>query len=348
MLASKQNALQKAQERLEDEKRCLPDGLADLQRTLLTELVKIMSSDDLALDTADDIGTLPLPQQAGIIRGELPFDCGCDGGYVLLKWCPIPEMEIDILLDDKIRHPRCHLRGEFDSSWIPEAIPAKHQHHRLHSLVPYDRSPLSRTEQAKPISEIPATADVVRSWLMVGAPGTSKTTYATAAVIDWLTWRAMYQKQDWEKCGPYTEYIKRPESDLRDLNFWRIKVPRWVRAQEAWEQRDFGDTSTTEPTDSIESIEIATRDTGLEPIVVIEEMDKFQPTKNRLRNLYCLVDYVYESNGTIITTSNLHLTELKELVGEPIYRRLSGENDDPQGYLVWDLFRLDKKMKSKP
>jgi hypothetical protein len=131
------------------------------------------------------------------------------------------------------------------------------------------------------------------------------------------------------------------------LNYWRIKAPRWIRNQEVWEQRDFGDKTIKEPEDSVPQMERAATKSKWPPIVWLEELDKFQATKNRLRNLYCLVDFVYEKSGTIITTSNLPLNELRELIGEPIYRRISGDNDDPQGYLVWDFFKLAKKPKTR-
>jgi hypothetical protein len=76
--------------------------------------------------------------------------------------------------------------------------------------------------------------------------------------------------------------------------------------------------------------------------VRLEELDKFRPTVNRLRNLYCLIDAVYEADGIIVSTANETLDGLKELLGEPVFRRLSGSNDEDGSYLVWDLHKAPK------
>ena len=225
---------------------------------------------------------------------------------------------------------------------IEEAVPARHSQHRLWSLTPCDRSLLTADAQQKMIAAIPRDECQTRGWLMVGPPGTSKTTYAAAAVIDWLTWRML--------SGNYIRGRNHGHSvseTLLRLCYWRIKVPQWLRTQEAWETHDFADKAAEEPKDSIwRMIQAMDSSPHQQPILWLEELDKFSPTKNRLRNLYCLIDRVYEANGTIITTSNLRLPELQELVGDSIYRRLSGENDDPDEYLIWDLFSAPKKTKT--
>ena len=56
---------------------------------------------------------------------------------------------------------------------------------------------------------------------------------------------------------------------------------------------------------------------------------------------------VYKHEGMIIATSNIPRSDLKELLGDPIYRRLSGENDKPEDFAVWDFWKLAKKGKDK-
>ena len=106
---------------------------------------------------------------------------------------------------------------------------------------------------------------------------------------------------------------------------------------EAYEFRDFG-SEIIAPDVTTSMVERATSKTGVPPILWLEELDKFVPTENRLRNLYTLIDMVYECNGTIVSTANKSLPALRKLLGGPIYRRLTGENDDPEGYVVYDLF----------
>lgn len=45
----------------------------------------------------------------------------------------------------------------------------------------------------------------------------------------------------------------------------------------------------------------------------------------------------------IISTANETLKELNNLLGAPIYRRLSGENDDPSGDVVFNFYAAARK-----
>jgi hypothetical protein len=152
-----------------------------------------------------------------------------------------------------------------------------------------------------------------------------------------LTFRAAF---DTDPDGPWIIYSS--ELDISKLNYWRVKVPKWIQDTEAFKNKDFGDQSVPEPELTPHAIEVATSSTGLAPILWMEELDKIGPTEPRLRYLYSLIDAVYESGGTIISTSNMKPGELKKHLGEPIYRRLSGENDPDGTYLVWDFWKMEK------
>ncbi len=119
--------------------------------------------------------------------------------------------------------------------WLAGAVPPKHAAHRLHSLKPYDRNPLPSTIQWGAIAGIPAQPGELKGWVMVGVPGTSKTTYAACAILDWLTWRIVDNIDE-----PYFH-------NLAHLNYWRIKAPKWVTDMGAWSTRDFGDKMLVEP-----------------------------------------------------------------------------------------------------
>lgn len=94
--------------------------------------------------------------------------------------------------------------------------------------------------------------------------------------------------------------IDRPVCLHGDLNYWRIKVPKWTRDMESWETRDFDDTSTEEPAITADKVERITPATTMRPILRLEELDKFSPTVSRLRNLYSLIDNVHEADGVIV------------------------------------------------
>jgi hypothetical protein len=293
---------------------------------------------NLSIGTLADVGTIDTQRVeltpwrpegssaeiAGMIRGELPTGCGgyCVDGYIRV-WLEQPG--IHLIVDDQIRHSLCYQVAHFDHERLVDTVPKPHENHRLHSLRPWERSPIPVRVQADIIMDVPSCSENLNGWLMVGAAGTSKTTYAAAAVVDMLTFRIAQ--------NPSTT----------PLNYWRLKVPKWTRDMEAFEQRPFGDRSIPEPSTTPHMIEVMTRKSGLAPILWLEELDKFNPTVNRLRNLYCLIDAVYECGGTIISTSNMRLKELKEHLGEPIYRRLSGENDSPEKFKVWDFWRASPK-----
>ena len=126
---------------------------------------------------------------AAYIRNELPLVCDCEAGYVSTQ-VSYEGLTVTILMDDKVRHPLCEAREGFDPAWIEGSVPPKHAEQRLYSLASWGKSPLPETTQLLAIGRIPSLADGLHGWLMVGDPGTSKTTYAAAAIIDWLTFRA--------------------------------------------------------------------------------------------------------------------------------------------------------------
>jgi hypothetical protein len=274
--------------------------------------------------------------EAGIIRGEIPYPCNCNAGHVRVVH-KYRDLEVMVELDDEIRHPLCNMVSRFDREWLSGAVPEKYAHHRVHSLSPWAFSPIPEAAQLKPLGQIPSVRSDLRGWLMTGPPGSSKTTYAAAAITDWLTFRIARYLDDpllWDGSGVPL---------LTRLNLWRVKTSAWTRDMEAWETKDFGNLELKEPTVTAHAIEEATRGFRFSPLLWLEEPDKFKPTENRLRFLYSLIDVVYELDGTIVSTSNETGAELERRLGGPIYRRLSGINDDPKNYLTWDFFSLMRK-----
>ena len=193
-------------------------------------------------------------------------------------------------------------------------LPRSHRKHRSLDLKPYAASPIAALTQAGLIAKLPFTTHKLHGWVITGPPGTSKTTYATAALIDMWT--------DARHSG-------------YDLFMYRVEVPEWLAETAAWDTRDFEEEwLPPEPEISAGDIE---RKGGF-PVLWLEELDKFKPTENRLNYLYRLVNTVYEMQGLIIVTCNDTEIQLRERLGPSISRRIFGDNDDPKAYMHWPLF----------
>jgi hypothetical protein len=132
-----------------------------------------------------------------------------------------------------------------------------------------------------------------------------------------------------------------------NLNYWRVKVPTRLREMEAYDSRNYKGPAVAPPDTAPYRLEETTHETGLPPILWIEELDKFRATENRLNMLYSLIDTVYEAGGTIITTTNACPDELEAHLGVPLYRRLTGINDADGNFISvngWVLpLRKEKK-----
>ena len=52
--------------------------------------------------------------------------------------------------------------------------------------------------------------------------------------------------------------------------------------------------------------------------------------------------FVHELNGLIIVTTNLTVTQLEKQIDGATLRRITGANDDPADFKVWDFHKLVK------
>jgi hypothetical protein len=338
--------LSKAQERINRATKQMPEGVVRLDRNFLERLTRREIGDleqECHAQGPYPREDRPLAEVAGIIRGEIPHACSCQDGFLVLR-TTVGEYRVDLILDDECRHPICYHQSHFDASLLAGAVPPSHAEHRVHSLGTWKHSPVPQEAQTKPLGMIRSSSQGLRGWVMAGPSGSSKTTYAAAAVTDMLTFRIV----DGARCGSFSSSHRsgEPHPPCAELGFWRVKAPKWLRDMEAYETRDFhADVHETDLTPHlIESM--ATPE--LPPILWLEELDKFNPTANRMRNLYTLIDAVYEARGTIISTTNMTLPKLREHLGDPVYRRLTGNNDDPEHFLLWDFFKLCERLKKTP
>lgn len=208
-------------------------------------------------------------------------------------------------------------------SEVYNILPASHRHHRSQTMLPHTPSPVPVEMQKALIAQLPYDPRELRGWVLLGPPGTSKTAYASAAVLDMLT----------------LSYLWHLEFCL-----YRVKVPQWLAITQAYDNRNYRDDNVRKPDMTPERIERESKS----PILWLEEIDRFNTTDVRLNYLYRLIDAVYEKKGCIIVTSNATRTELREKLGDVICRRFFGDQDDPKHFKCWDLHAAIKpELKGK-
>lgn len=180
---------------------------------------------------------------------------------------------------DKLRHKR---------KVLEQLLPGKYIEANLWTLKP---SPLSRVPsaaQAEEITYLKAHCDL--SAFLCGAPGTSKTTYASA-----LLRRAV--ERDWE-------HFYRPGFGALSYNktrwIWRVNfdtlMAQYLRKQ--------GDRDAPEPDVTPERIK-ARSDEGRKFVLCLEEVDKAKLTEHRCNKLFDIIDTLYNCKGQLIMTTNL-------------------------------------------
>jgi hypothetical protein len=224
---------------------------------------------------------------------------------------------------------RCHMYEKMYSRWSgPNAmVPKDYQRFRLGVLTASPLSRLSEDDQKAVIREI--NLDPCRNFLFVGPAGTSKTVFTTAlfshALHDWadLAWRRENS----------TEAV------------WRVVVGDYLKQEMEYErQRELkitdgdGNESYVKPKEPIvtrRKIREAVA-AGLVPRLFLEEIDAIPNiTKNRLSNLFGIINEVYEQGGQLVVNSNMKIDELLELFGpvkgEALLRRFQADGIDARG-----------------
>ena len=215
-------------------------------------------------------------------------------------------------------------------------IPKSHAHHRIGTLRPIAGLPVSEKHQEDLISRIPATSRL-RSWLVCGPPGASKTTYLAAVAAE-----EIYRR------GALGSY----------LQAFRVKVPDWLDQMLLWKTRNFADTSVKRPYPDVDRIlsgppeldrgseHFQEDEAYMPPLIWLEELDKIKLSEFNRNALIRLVDAVYEQRGMILASSNLSPQVLRDFLGDEIYRRIAGTCESPDersAFVVWDLFKVSKK-----
>lgn len=207
-----------------------------------------------------------------------------------------------------------------------------HRHLRIHSMEPYQPNPNRpptlplRTQVASiaKLKEIPAG---IRVWLLVGPGGTCKTAYVSAWMTDIITLRLAIGGDN--------------------LCIWQVSAQDWLTSKQAWDNRDWDDEVTPEPTLSVDVIRHACACSGLRPMVWIEELEKVKITDDRRNLLHDLIDCVYCLKGLVVTTSNITYEQLSDKLGVPLMRRIDGRDDNPSDFILCDFFKEAKTSKTK-
>ena len=295
------------------------------------------------------------------IRSEGSCKCTCDAGRT-----------VDLLMNSSGTitiaykneavdedHQICFTKQMYDKKIVQSIVPASHQQHRMGTLAPFPPSALQVPNQQQMIATLQGLDfSALRGLLIVGPPGTGKTTMLSALLTDIVTERIHYHRfiktPKRRKYRPYGEvdnsHIVPTSAD--DLLCFRLKVPTWLVAYSQWLNRDFSDSHVEAECLTPETLLKKVEGSDHRPLLWLEELDKFNPTKTRLDNLYSLVDLVYEANGLILVSSNMTLPELEEHITEPVFRRISGANEDTNSFLTIDLYKAcnsrARKQSKKP
>ena len=166
-------------------------------------------------------------------------------------------------------------RKQYDPSYVAEILPPSHVGHSLYAMKPWEHSPISMKAQEEAIKATQQIPDNLRGWVLVGPAGSSKTALVSAWVKDEATRRL-----------PQTEVIR--STGRRDLGIYRIRASDYLDAITEYEFRDWKDTSVAKPTLTPRILSERCRESGLRPILWLEELDKFSRTERRINYLNSL------------------------------------------------------------
>ena len=149
-------------------------------------------------------------------------------------------------------------------------------------------------------------------------------------------------------CGKTTIMMAFYESAVRNManhgwyerNVWSFKANELATFFRAKATRIPGDETPFENLITPQALMFSAA-RGQMPTVLIDEIDKFNPTDFQKTQLHELLNACWESKGQLIATSNLSLPDLQARLGpqysEPVLRRIMGS---PKGLLV-DFFRME-------
>jgi len=203
--------------------------------------------------------------------------------------------------------------------YIKRILPGRYQRNNLWTLQPSSTSKMSLQRQAKVLEFLRSNPDT--GYFFYGAPGTSKTTFATALVR-----RAI--DRDWK-----TKILDSQGFPMvYKTTFW-IHYLNWdTYIQSILDWQNHPDTAP-EPTLTPRLIR-QNAERGRTSCIAIEEIDKSRLTEFKANKLFDLVCAIDETKSQLIITTN-HKSEESfqtwlyrsdndsvNLAGEPVWRRI--------------------------
>ena len=290
-------------------------------------------------------GDVPRRTYLAGIRGEItlptngPDDKGyCwDGEMRCYSTFMHPLLEIEVTLYWTKVKTEENRRNRYDASYVKAVITDSRYltpDHSLHALKPWRHSRIPEAVQASYLERLDKLPSDLEGLLIHGAPGGGKTTWVCAYLRDGITLRLIDAQ---EKAGEY--------HSKQHLNVYRVHVGNWSRQMLTWITRDF-DTDRDVKLPSVMPETIADSESDYRPVLWLEELDKITGKKRVTDDLLALVDAVYARSGLVIATSNYTKSKLRDLVGDAVLSRITGEDrDDPDKFLEWDLHKYDSRTR---
>jgi DNA replication protein DnaC len=202
--------------------------------------------------------------------------------------------------------------------YLKRLLPSRYQQSNVLSLLPSSNSKMSRERQVRIIRFLRDNQN--KGYFFYGAPGTGKTTYATALVRSALerTWNDHLE----DRYG-FNTYVD---------SFW-IHYINWdTYIQSLLDYQNHPDDADA-PTLSPNRIR-KNKQLGRTSCVVIEEIDKSRLTEFKANKLFELICAIDETEGQIVITTNHRSKESFQAwlcktdnqainnTGEPVWRRI--------------------------
>jgi hypothetical protein len=330
------------------------DGLSSTIHSLTEEQrhdLLSLNAEDLWEITRWGGGSPEAWMEGAVIRSEVGYACSCVGDRDSIEYRHRPSgLALKVILESKEDHCRCNFRRKWLTvslkrpSWLDERFIK----HRLHQMTPFKESPLGEESQALLISEVRQAMEKfldnkLSGIAFLGPAGTGKTSLISAIMYDRWSVRRTWREVEPEAIGGLS-YIERLQIEQRgrpepELAMWRVNVPDWLEEVNAYDTRPFG-KEVPEPAITPSKIRAAVAKSEMKPVLWLDEVDKFHPTPGRLTYLLRLIDVVYAEGGTILSSANMTLDQLRVHLHDPIYRRLMGSNDPKAEYEIFDLHDL--------
>jgi DNA replication protein DnaC len=199
---------------------------------------------------------------------------------------------------------------------VEQILPLRYHRSNLWTLKPSTASKMSQETQQKMIDYFLAHPD--DSYFLYGAPGTSKTTFATALIR-----RAL--ERDWK------EWFWKGYPLTYRTSLW-IRYVNWDSLIQ--EYLDYQNDKDAPPPSVTPRLIREARTSGKRPVLCIEELDKSRLTEFKANKFFEFMVAMDETQGQIILTTNhrtqehferwLYKTDIDavNMAGEPAWRRI--------------------------